>query len=121
MAERYEGNAGVMRTYTGKPVNLAEFDWTMIDSLDISISLWYNIRFNGHLGAHFSVWHHSLIGSYMADTPHQKMEALLHDVSEAYTGDITLPMKEMFPEIVQFEDKIAGTIFDFLYPNSGLV
>lgn len=121
VAERYEGNPGVMRTYTGKPVDLANFSWEMIDKLDISTSLWYNVRWNGHLGSHFSVWHHSLIGSYMADSPRHKMEALLHDVSETYTGDVTLPMKEMFPAIGEFEDILAGTIFETLWPNSGLV
>lgn len=121
MRGRWGGNPGVMSTWGGKRVNLINFKPHMVDIGDIAHALSKQCRFNGHINRIFTVAEHSLIGAMMADTPELRMEALLHDAGEAYTGDIILPFKEVFPEICEIEDTIAGTIFETLWPDSGLV
>lgn len=121
MAGRWGGNAGVMSTWSGKRVNLVNFKPQMVDIHDIAFALAKQCRFNGHINRMYTVAEHSIVGLMLADNPALKMEALLHDAGEAYTGDIILPLKEVFPEICTIEDTIAGTIFDTLWPESGLV
>lgn len=120
MAERGEGEAGVMHTFSNRAVDLMNFTPDMVVKEDITQALSKNIRFNGHINNNFTVWEHSMIGAAWAESPRHKLEALLHDAGEAYTGDIILPMKECFPEIAEFEDRITAVIFDKLWPNSGL-
>ncbi len=87
----------------------------MIDISDISRSLWNIPRFNGHLNSywsnggegrsfkdinlHWSVWHHAiLVYRLVSETynmPEFGLEALHHDSSEAYTGDIISPLKNL--------------------------
>lgn len=114
-------SSGVMHTMGNIAVDLANFTPDMVNLKDIAHALQNIMRFNGHTEKPFSVLQHSLIGARLAETPAHKLEALLHDAGEAYTGDIILPMKEVFPDLSTFEDKITGTIFDVLFPNSGLV
>lgn len=109
-----------MHTYFNTEVDLLNFRPEMVHLADIAHALHRNIRFNGHIDEDFTVYEHSMIGAAWADSPRHKLEALLHDAGEAYTGDIILPMKECFPEIAEFEDRITAVIFDKLWPNSGL-
>ena len=120
MVERGEGKAGVMHTFSNTAVDLLNFTADMVVKEDITQALSKNIRFNGHITNNFTVYEHSMIGAAWAESPRHKLEALLHDTGEAYTGDIILPMKECFPEIAEFEDKITAVIFDKLWPGNGL-
>lgn len=109
-----------MHAFSGTAVDLLNFTPDMVVEADISHALIRNIRFNGHIDTDFTVYEHSMIGAYLAGYPRLALEALLHDTGEAYVGDIILPMKECFPEIAEFEDKITAVIFDALWPGSGL-
>ncbi len=109
-----------MHTFSNTAVDLRNFTPDMVVKADISHALLRNIRFNGHIDTDFTVYEHSMIGAYLADTPEHKLEALLHDAGEAYTGDIILPIKECFPEIAEFEDRITAVIFDTLWPGNKL-
>lgn len=109
-----------MHTVSGLSMVLSDPSSTSIDLWDIAVALGNICRFNGHVDTPYSVLSHSLVAYDMAPLEH-KMEALLHDASEAYTGDIILPMKELFPEISEFEHRIGGMIFNKYAPDSGLV
>lgn len=109
-----------MRTYSGLKVDLNNFSADDVRILDVARALSYLCRFNGHVNHPFSVAEHSIIGSRMSPSPRQAMEFLLHDVGEAFIGDIILPVKELFPEIGEFENRITAIIIDKLWPYSGL-
>lgn len=108
-----------MRTMSGIEVDLNEFSADDVNIMDIALALSHLCRFNGHVAAPFSVAEHSIIGSRMSPNPTLAMEFLLHDTGEAFIGDIILPVKELFPEIGEFENSITAIIFDKLWPNSG--
>lgn len=67
-------------------------------------------RYGGHVKTHYSVAQHSVAIAAVVDTQFFK-EALLHDASEAYIGDIPAPMKHQIPEIKKFEEGIQKRIF----------
>lgn len=121
MYGRYGGKAGVMCTYNGSKVNLMNFKSHMIDVQDIGHALSKQCRFNGHINRMYTVAEHSIVGGMLATSPELRLECLLHDAAEAYTGDVILPFKEVFPEICEIEDAIGGVIFNTLWPNNDLV
>lgn len=94
-----------MMTYTGKLVNPFELKEDDICIEDIAHSLSMLCRFNGHCKSFYSVARHSVYVSKLV-SPENAMCALLHDASEAYFGDIITPVKNFFPQIREYEDKI---------------
>lgn len=68
-------------------------------------------RYGGHVRIHYSVAQHSVAIAAVADPMFFK-EAMLHDASEAYIGDIPAPMKHQIPEIKKFEEGIQRRIFE---------
>lgn len=89
---------------------------------DIAHALSYTCRYNGHCHAFYSVAEHALnIAEYFLRTtavdgkPTQEGlaladQALLHDAGEAYCGDMTAPLKRLFPEYKKYEEKVMSTI-----------
>ncbi len=75
------------------------------DIHDIAHSLSLLCRFNGHCRHFYSVAEHSLRMS-LACSPANAMWGLLHDMAEAYFGDIPRPVKEQFPTIAEMEDRL---------------
>ena len=59
-------------------------------------------RWTGHTIRPFSVAQHSLLVSYLVP-PEFALEALLHDATEAYLGDIASPLKALLPEYQRLE------------------
>lgn len=79
-------------TVSGKKIDLTSPDPDQIIVEDIAHALFKIPRFNGHTKEHWSVGHHSLgVASLVADQ--YKLEALLHDATEAYLCDIPSPLK----------------------------
>jgi 5'-deoxynucleotidase YfbR-like HD superfamily hydrolase len=65
---------------------------------DVAFALAHVNRFTGHVGA-YPVAHHSLLVAEVihdaGGSPLEQLAGLLHDAHEAYTGDISAPMKQL--------------------------
>ncbi len=82
----------MFETYSGKSVNLFEFDESMIDFDDIARGLANECRFSGQCDPHYSVGQHSILVMELCDGPH-KMQGLMHDCEEGYFKDMPSPLK----------------------------
>ncbi len=103
-----------MITQSGKfipdPLNIRECD---IDFDDIMSALSLINRFGGHTGSPYSVLEH-LCHCYdkaklLTSDKDVLTWVLLHDVAEAYIGDIIRPIKRRFPEVLAAERHILET------------
>jgi len=101
-----------IRTVSGKYVNVFEPTPDMICIEDIAHALSNQCRFGGHLPRFYSVAEHSLNCSYLIDDPELKLEALMHDASEAYLLDIPSPIKKNLTNYKQIEDGLMKVIFE---------
>lgn len=110
-----------IRTVSGRYVNIVNLDPHTIDIHDIAHSLSHTPRFGGHLPVFYSVGQHS-IGVYnqCSDLPRElQLQALLHDASEAFIGDMPSPIKQHLPDFKQLEERIMQVIakkFGFPWP-----
>ena len=98
-----------IRTFTGQYVNVINPNPDTINIEDIAHSLANMPRFGGHLKHFYSVAEHSLLCmDYVADN--LKLQALLHDASEAYLMDMPKPIKNHLPDYQIIEYKIQSVI-----------
>lgn len=82
---------------------------------DIATSLSRLCRFNGHGKSFYSVAQHSILVSEIV--PQElAMQGLFHDAVEAFIGDMTKPLKNLFPGFKELETRIEKSIF----PRLGL-
>ena len=109
MSDKLERTAGVIRTISGRVIDLATFNADDIDMFDIAWGLGNIRRYNGHTVEDYTVAHHSIIMSYYVPKEFA-LEALLHDAAEAYVGDLIWPVKALFPEMELFENKLAAIV-----------
>lgn len=96
-------------THSGKHFDLIDPQPDMIDLLDIAHALANCCRYAGHSRAYYSVAQHSVLASQIVPTDFA-LEALLHDASEAYIGDVTRPLKHLLPDYRAIEQKIEAAI-----------
>lgn len=82
-----------VHTYYRGIVDIEELRHSDIDIRDIALSLSRSLRYNGHTRFPYSVARHSLILSKQFEDKTLALQALLHDASEAYIGDIVHPLK----------------------------
>lgn len=94
-----------------------------VDWLVIASSLGKLCRFAGHTQSHYSVAEHSfrlaIAVELAGGNEAAQLQALLHDAHEAYTGDITRPMRsaieavshEAITAIETIEARVAEVIF----------
>lgn len=111
----------LLRTYTGKYVNILNPSPEEIYLDDIIIQLSNHCRFGGTLENHYSVLEHSLFVMDLVKNEEDKLAALMHDSSEAYLCDIPTPLKNLLPRYIEIEDKFMKVIsekFKFQYPFS---
>lgn len=73
-----------------------------IDLDDIAHSLSLQCRFAGQVEVHWSVAQHSLLVADMVP-PHLRLQALLHDATEAYVVDLPSPLKHLLPAYRDYE------------------
>jgi 5'-deoxynucleotidase YfbR-like HD superfamily hydrolase len=96
-------------TFTGRMVDLTEPKYEDIDIVDIAHALGNLNRFTGHTRRPYSVAEHCCMVSNFA-SPEHKLEALMHDASEAYLGDVSSPLKSLLPEYKRLEEKWTSVI-----------
>src|ERR1700687_1706186 len=77
---------------------------------DIAHGLANICLYSGQCSNFYSVAEHSLLVSETAKG--FEFEALLHDAAEAFTGDITRPLKQMLPEFKRIEAEVERAILD---------
>lgn len=68
-------------------------------------------RFSGHTKEFYSVAQHSVMCARLVPTEYA-LEALLHDASEAFLGDVTSPLKSLLREYKQIEAATQQAIFN---------
>lgn len=96
-------------TYLGNRFYPQDPARSQIDIEDIAHGLAYTCRFNGQTRTFYSVAQHSLIVSDLV-TEELKLDALLHDASEAYLGDVVKPLKALLTEYKIIEKQTSDVI-----------
>jgi hypothetical protein len=96
---------GQMRTFRGHHIQVQDPDPLHIDILDIARALSHEVRYGGHLNRRYCVAEHSC---HIHDlVPEElKLQALLHDATEAYLKDIPKPIKVLCPDYGALEDRL---------------
>jgi hypothetical protein len=76
-------------------------------------------RYTGHFVTDcYSVAEHSVLVSLAVD-PRYALEGLLHDANEAFTGDVSSPLKRLLPDYKRIEEGIQAELakrFGLVYP-----
>ncbi len=110
-----------MQTVSGTPFELMKPRAIDISFPEAAHALSYLCRFAGHLKEFYSVAEHCC---RVADIlpPAVKIYGLLHDVKEAYIGDITTPVKQCLGKAVmnQFVDDVETPIDLAIYDAANL-
>jgi len=106
-----------MITATGRDFHLsgAASLGNQIDLQDIAHALAQINRYTGHTSRPYSVAEHSLLVADIAReagaTPMLELAALLHDAHEAYTGDVSSPVKWALGDVwTEFESNIERAV-----------
>lgn len=105
-----------MQTLSGDYFDLADPHHSPINIMDIAGSLSKQCRFTGHTKDLYTVAQHSVHVSHLVETETGStalaLIALLHDAHEAYTGDISTPMKSVLgrKKVSQIENNITDAI-----------
>lgn len=99
----------VIRTYTGKLIDVSNPNPDDIVIADIAHALSLNNRWGGHTKYPYSVAYHSLWCAACVE-PEYKLEALLHDATEAYIRDMPTPIKKLLPDYMALEEKLDTAI-----------
>jgi hypothetical protein len=90
-------------TRSGRKFDLANPAADMVDPTDIAHSLSMQCRFNGHTRHYYSVAQHCYLVSDLVPAEY-RLEALLHDATEAYVGDLVRPLKEGMREFYECQN-----------------
>lgn len=99
----------VMQTYTGKLIDLTNFQPKDVRLPDISHSLSLINRFTGHSRVPYSVAQHSVLVSELTE-PEHALWGLLHDASEAYLGDVATPLKSTMQGYCELEEHVQRAV-----------
>jgi len=117
-----------IETYDGGCFDFENPEESTVRITDIAVSLSRLSRFNGHtlfnytVGQHCVLMEKALRKEHPAASPLERVHLLLHDASEAYTGDMCRPLKYKpgMEEFRRVEDVVQKTIYDKLelpYPT----
>lgn len=112
-----------IRTFSGNNVNVFSVNIDLITIEDIAHSLAHQSRFAGHLPFFYSVAQHCCFCADMAPV-YLKLEALMHDASEAYLVDLPRPIKQLIPQYNEIEEVLMHQIakkFHFVWPMSAAI
>lgn len=119
----YTVEDGWVETYTGVAFYFNKPTVEMIKLADVAHALAYLCRYNGHSKHFYSVAEHSYhMAQWLLDEGYSVKTALtglLHDVAEAYIGDMPRPIKVTMPNFKAMEARIEAVAkdrFDIIYP-----
>lgn len=104
----YSGKGMFFHVHSGKKFFPFECTADDIEITDIAHALGNVCRYGGH-GEFYSVAEHSVIVSRLVSEEFA-FQALMHDASEAYVGDLIRPLKHNIPAFGLFEDHIFKRI-----------
>lgn len=111
------------RTYTGIEIDFQNLSPEVFTIEDIAKGLSVMPRFAGQAKGVISVAEHSInVAKLVPD--YMKLEALLHDASEAYLMDIAKPIKQLLPDYVALENEVMRHIaiqFNLSFPLDDLI
>lgn len=108
----------VVRTFTGRFVNVFNPEPYTIEIRDIAHALSNLCRFGGHTRVFYSVAQHCVQCAGLVRSRY-KLQALLHDAAEAYLIDVPKPLKYRYPGYEEMENKVMTVIarkYRFQYP-----
>lgn len=95
-----------------------------VDIRDVAYSLARLERFNGHLYEGDTVARHSLRVMRLVPMEY-KLDALLHDAAEAYTGDIVRPVKDLLGDalekVIEPIEQVVAQAFGLRWPIPEIV
>lgn len=112
-----------IKTFSGLYMNVFEPTEDMICIEDIAHGLSNICRFAGHTPQFYSVAQHSVLCARQAPKDY-KLQALMHDASEAYLLDMPRPIKRRLPEYKRIEDNLMRVIaqkFNIPYPLDSVI
>jgi uncharacterized protein len=113
LPQEVDVNRAWIITFTGKKFYHINPQPEMVDIFDIAHALSMLCRWTGHPRFHYSVAQHSYYASFIAP-PKFAFDALMHDASEAYLGDMNRPLKHFTaagPAYLEIEEKVESVIF----------
>lgn len=103
-------------THSGRPFDFDRPDETPASIEAIAHALSHICRFGGHTRRFYSVAEHSFHCSHIVPAAHA-YAALMHDIAEAFLGDIPSPLKQMLPDYRALYSRIETALFaDFEVP-----
>ena len=103
-------NSAVPYLLTGSGgIDLAKPDPDQITVADIALSLGREGRYAGHTEEHFSVAQHSMLVAMLVPSS-LRLDALLHDATEAYLKDLPRPVKVLCHDYQKLEERLASAI-----------
>lgn len=112
-------NSALIRTFGGNWVDVLNPDPKTLFIEDIAHSLSNQCRFSGHTSEFYSVAQHCI---HCCDhTLGNRLEALMHDASEAYLTDVSRPVKQHLANYKDIEHNMMMALskrFGFNYPLS---
>jgi uncharacterized protein len=111
---------GIFNTVSGQTINLRNPSTESIDITDIASALSKLCRFGGNTTEFYSVAQHSVLVALIAPE-NCKLEALMHDATEAYLGDVISPLKQLLREYKILEasfQKVIDNKFNLVSSSS---
>lgn len=104
----------IVTGYHGSMVDFSDLDSSRIKLEDIAMRLSRIKRFNGGTAISFSVAQHSLamakLVAMRGASPVIQQLALMHDMTEAFMGDMVRPLKKKFPTFSKMETALFEII-----------
>lgn len=96
---------GQFRTAMGHLIQVNDPDPRTIDPRDIALALSWEIRYQNHVQRRYCVAEHCC---HIHDlvSPELRLQALLHDATEAYLKDMAKPVKVILPSYEALEDAL---------------
>lgn len=111
-------------TYSGKMVDILNYQATDFCIEDVAHSLSLKCRFSGHSSLFYSVSRHSINVYFVVKALGANLEtqlwALLHDAPEYIIGDMPSPLKKVMPQFKEIDNTLTDRMIeahDIVFPG----